>query len=197
MFRKIVKSILVPSGLLLAGCASIPLMSLPKLLSLNIETIDMSQLELAVRLPDNVGVEQGSAKIEMNLKHTKTSEELHHQIFLETIDTAVTPFLTKQSKPGYTVHRFKMTPKQEHEAQLFRQKALSMKSKSEDKIEMTMTASVGFCALKNKPAFDDISMTFYVRTNTQKDFFTLFKEQDVQFDEKSKKAMIENPKYCN
>ena len=86
-----------------------------------------------------------------------------------------------------------MTPKQEHEAQLFRQKALSMKSKSEDKIEMTMTASVGFCALKNKPAFDDISMTFYVRTNTQKDFFTLFKEQDMQFDDKSKKAMIEIP----
>ena len=196
MFRTIVKSILLPIGLILAGCASIPLMSLPKLLSLNIETLDMSQLELAVRLPDNVGVEQGSAKIEMNLKHAKTSENLDHQIFLETIDTAVTPFLTKQSKPGYTVHRFKMTPKQEHEAQLFRQKALSMKSKSKDKIEMEMAASVGFCAFKNKPTFDDISMTFYVRTNAQKDFFALFKEQDIQFDEKSKKAMMENPKYC-
>ena len=197
MFNKIVKCIFIPTALLLTSCASVPLMSLPKLLSLNMETIDMNQVELAVRVQDNVGIKQGSAELKMNLEHTKTKDQLNHRMVLETIETALTPFLTKQNKAGYTVHRFKMTPTQARDAELFRQKALAMKSKNKGKIDMTMAASVRFCAHQNKPAFDNISMTFYVRIKSQQDFFTLIKEQDLQFDDESKKAIIKNPEYCD
>lgn len=42
----------------LTGCASVPLMSLPKLMALDIETLDIETVELAVRLDDTLGIQK-------------------------------------------------------------------------------------------------------------------------------------------
>lgn len=165
-------------------------------MSLDLETVDMSQIELAVRVQDNVGIQKGSAQIGVSLEQEVTGENLSHSLVLKTPDDGMTPFLRRKNKPGYKIHRFKMTTDQSEAAKLFRQKALSLRAKNKDKIKMSLAARVYFCEYKDLTPYDDISMTFYVRTNSQKDFFTLFKERDVKLDEAANKKRKESPTYC-
>ena len=196
MFNSFVKFICVLQVFVLVGCASIPIMSLPKLMSLDLETVDMSQVELAVRVQDTVGIQEKSAQIKIDLEQDNTGEKQTHVLILETPDENLTPFLRRQQKQGYKVHRFKMTQEQAAAADLFRQKALTLKARNKNKNTMTVSARVYFCQYRNLPSYDDISMTFYVRTKSQKDFFTLFKEQKIEMDQDSKNNRIENPKFC-
>jgi len=166
-------------------------------MKLDLETVDMSKIELAVRVQDNVGIQKGSAKIGVTLNHEETDETLKHGLILETPYQGITPFLRRKNKPGYKIHRFKMTTEQAESAKLFRQKAISLRAKNRNKIKMSLAAQVYFCDYKDLPPYDDISMTFYVRTNPQKDFFTLFKEQDVKLNEAANKRRQENRIYCD
>lgn len=102
-------------------------------MSLDLETVDMSQIELAVRAQDNVGLQKGSAQIRVSLEHEVTDQTISHSLVLETPDEGMTPFLRRTNKPGYKVHRFKMTTEQAEAAKQFRLKALSLRSKDKDK----------------------------------------------------------------
>lgn len=197
MLKSCVKFIAISQLICLTACASVPLMSLPKLMSLDAETLDMSQLELAVRLEDNVGIKPGSAIIDVSLEQDATGVEIDNSFTLETPDATLTPFLQRQEKPGYQIHRFKMTPAQAEIARQFRQEALELKAKDKREMEVTFSASVSFCQLEDKPGFDEVNMVFYIRTDSQKEFFTLIKEQNFEFGEDFKKKQAENPNYCD
>lgn len=197
MFYKIVKFLVITQAFFLTACASIPIMSLPKLLSFSLESVDMSEIELAVRLEDNVGIQKGSALVQVDLELAKTGQKLNHGLTLEKLDSNLTPFLQRQNKPGYKIHRFKMTADQADTAQLFREKALAMKVNSKDKIEMSFRARVGFCHFRELPEYEAVSMTFYIKTNPEKDFFTLFKEQELSFEPEEKNKRDKNLKYCD
>lgn len=197
MLKSCVKFIAISQLLCLTACASVPLMSLPKLMSLDAETLDMSQLELAVRLEDNIGIKPGSANVDVSLKQDATGVEIDNSFTLETPDATLTPFLQRQEKPGYKIHRFKMTPAQAEIAQQFRQEALELKAKDKREMELTFSASVGFCQPRNQPAFDEVNMVFYIRTDSQKEFFTLIKEQNLEFGKDFKEKQAENPNYCD
>jgi len=171
-------------------------MSLPKLMALNPETIDMSKIEMAVRVQDNVGLQKGSAAVSVSMTHPKTGESLSHALVLEKPDDSLTRYLTRQNKSGYKIHRFKMTDEQAEAARVFRKEALAMKAASSEKMDMSLSARVLFCQYKNMPAYENVTMKFYVKTNPKKDFFTLFKEQKLKFDAKTKRVMKEKPIYC-
>ncbi len=68
------RAFVVSSAVLLSGCASVPLTSLPKLMSLDAETIDPATLELAVLHSDNVGIAPGTAKISVELTDERSGQ---------------------------------------------------------------------------------------------------------------------------
>lgn len=184
------------SALALSACASVPLMTLPKLMSLDVKTIDLSEIEMAVRVQDNVGLKKGSAAVKVSLENSKLTETLSHSLILETPDETLTPYLTRQAKSGYKIHRFKMTPEQAIAAQAFREKALVMRSKGKKDIDMSLAARVLFCQYKDAKPYDAVSMKFYIRTHPKKDFYTLFKEQHIKFSPEAQKKMAEPSAYC-
>lgn len=135
--------------LALAGCASIPLTSLPKLMRLDVETIDPEALELAVILPDNVGVKPETARLSIALEDDDTGETIRIR---QVVDMPVrTPdrVLQRATKAGQHVHRFKLSESAAQALRTFRVDALRMKAERDD-VTATFGASVGFCRLDNR-----------------------------------------------
>ena len=182
----------------LTGCASIPLMSLPKLMALDMETLDIEKVELAVRLDDSLGISKGSAQLSIKVENEKTKAILAHRLILDVRDEDLTPFLKRKAKPGYKIHRFKLTPEQAEAAQSFRTEALALRDKSGKDLKSELSASVGFCQAKKGTEYEGASLTFYVRTNPNKDFYTLFKEQNVTMSAgREAKLKATAPVYCD
>lgn len=171
--------VLVLCAFVVTACSSVPLASLPKLAAVKPETMDMSQMELAVRVPEGVGIRDNSAKLDILLKSKASGETLSYAMELHQPNKELTSYLKRQERKGYKVYRYKMTEEQLAKAEAFRIKALDLKARSEGtKNEMTLNASAGFCRLA-EGATNSIDMTFYIRTKSNKDFFKLFKEQSL------------------
>ena len=185
------------AAFLLTACASVPLMSLPKLAALDPETLDIDKIELAVRLDDTVGIKKDSAQLFIKIENEKTNKDLQHRLVLNVRETDLTPFLQKKERSGYTVHRFKLTPEQAKTAEGFRQDALDMRDTYGKDLKSKLAAQVAFCQFKDGPSLDKFNMTFYVRTNPNKDFFTLFKKQEIQFSAEKKAKIEASPVYCD
>ena len=187
---------LLSVSLALTACASVPLMSLPKLMKLSPETMEIGKIELAVRLDDTVGIKRDSAQLFIKIDNEQTNKSLQHRLILNVRETELTPFLQKKEKSGYTVHRFKLTPEQAEASENFRKTALEMRETYGKSLNSNLTAQVGFCQFKDGPELDSASMTFYVRTNPEKEFFTLIKEQNIQYDAETKAKIAKDPVYC-
>lgn len=172
-------------------------MSLPKLTALDPETLEMDKIELAVRLNDTVGIKKDSAQLFIKIENEKTNKALDHRLVLNARETELTRFLKKKEKSGYTVHRFKLTPEQAKATEDFRKNALEMRETSGKDLKSKLTAGVAFCQFKDGPSLDKFSMTFYVRTNPKKDFYTLFKEQNIQYSAETKAKIEDAPVYCD
>ncbi|CAN0345422.1 unnamed protein product, partial [Chrysoparadoxa australica] len=68
---------------MMSACSSVPITSYPKLASMNPETMDMREIEIAVRLQDDFGIIEDSVVIDVSLVHEETGEMLQEQFILE------------------------------------------------------------------------------------------------------------------
>lgn len=177
----------------LSACASIPLTTLPKLAGLNFETIDMSKIELAVRLQDNIGIQEGTAKLAFSLENPK----FEHLMVLDEPNRALSPYLMRKEKPGYKIYRFEISPEQYELAEIFRKNVLDAKKNTRGKTSMTLNATVGFCQLEKGIVPETIKMTFFLKTAKDRDFYTLVKEQDITFKPDDVQKMKRDPIYCS
>lgn len=166
----------------LSGCASIPLTSLPKLMSLNIETIDPDALELAVMVPDTVGIKPGSAQLKIKITNKDTGQELNTEQVVDMPVSSVDPVLQRKLKSGQAVHRFKLSETAAAELKTYREDALIMRAEASDTTG-SFGASIGFCRLKDTDFPEKVPMVFYVRTKPGQSFFKLFKTQTMKTDD--------------
>jgi len=152
------------------SCSSVPLTSLPKLAAVKPETMDMSQLELAVRVPAPIGIPDDSAKLDITLKSAVTGETLFQELTLGQPNPELTTYLEKQEKRGYKIYRYKMNAAQVAQAETFRKAVEELRSRSKGaKNQMTLNASTGFC-LAGAGELDSIDMTFYEGTRSKVNF---------------------------
>lgn len=183
-------AILIIGGMLQA-CSSVPLSSLPKLRGLKAETMDMSQLEMAVRLQENMGIAKDGAVLTMDIRNHVSGERLSQEMILQAPNPELTKYLLKQQKPGYRIYRFKLTGDQLAEAQTFRTKALDLDARATgQKNNGTFEANAQLCSHVEGTVFDQAKMTFYIRTKSDKEFFMLFKEQTMALRDKAGEAVV-------
>ena len=180
-------------AILLSACASIPLTTLPKLAGLNFETVDMSKIELAVRIQESVGIQKGTAKLKFDLENPK----FKHAMTLDEPNTMLSPYLKRQEKPNYKIYRFEISPEQYELAEAFRAKVLEAKKKTKGKTRMSLNATVGFCQFEKGPVLETIKMTFFLKTAKDRDFYTLIKEQDISFTPEDIEEMKLKPIFCS
>jgi len=178
------------AGLLMTGCATVPLSSIPKLRGLNPETVDMSKLEMAVRLPAGVGIGEKGAYLTMKMDSPHAGETIAEVINFKTPDPELTDYLSRQAKAGQAIYRFKLTGDKLAAAESFRRKALDLRARSEGhKSEYTYLAYADYCSTNKADSLSELDLTFYIRTRPDKSFFKLFKEQNLVFKDKSGETM--------
>lgn len=95
--------------LILSSCGHVPLTSLPKLKQLNLMTLDVQQLRVAVEMPDGLEVRQGSAIIRTGLRETDTEPALEERIVLQPVQLDDAIKATANLSPRAEVFRIAAT----------------------------------------------------------------------------------------
>ncbi|MEM8616361.1 MAG: hypothetical protein AAGF20_05440 [Pseudomonadota bacterium] len=78
---QILPTLLVAALLSLSACTSIPITSMPKLASLDAETMDLSKVELAVRMQDDFDIVPESAVLSVALAHKRLASRSGRILF--------------------------------------------------------------------------------------------------------------------
>ena len=165
---------------LIASCTSVPITSYPKLATLDPMTMDLADLELAVRMQDDFGIIKDSAVLSVGLVHEETGDAIQRQFVLQENPQPLTDTLKGKQKAGYVIRRFKMDPETAAEAMDYRTEVIARRdAEPGDQHEGTFSASVGFCMEPGGNPFLDPRMTLFLRTAPDKNFFTMVKETKV------------------
>lgn len=167
------------SAILLVSCSTIPITTIPKLMALDPETIDIGDVEMAIRLGDDFRIKNKSAMLKISIENKASAQKYAERFILEHSTEPLTPFLLRKQKDGYAVYRFKMTEEAVERATTLRENAYKMRKNSRKKNSVTISASAKFCLKSGANPFTDLAFTFFIRTNPNKKFYTLFKERKL------------------
>jgi hypothetical protein len=176
----------------IAACTSVPITSYPKLASLDPETMDLADIELAVRMQDDFGIIEDSAVLSVSLQHKDTGEKIQERFILEMNDVPLTRVLNQKNKQGYVIKRFRMSPETAAAATAYRKQVVKLRNAEPGKQhEGTFGANVGFCMQPGGNPFLDPRMTLFIKTEPDEDFFTMIKETKVSLPrDQMKKAKL-------
>lgn len=162
----------------LVACTSVPVASLPKLAALDPVAMDASQIEVAVRAPDDYDLPEDGATLVLTVwqeEGDRTREELFH---LKPVPGGLTAFLTKRSKAGFAFHRLRIDPKDAPRMDEFRAHMLSLKDAPGQK-SLSVSVTTRPCLKPGANPFKDPRIAIYLRPTREDDYFTLVKERSV------------------
>lgn len=161
---------------MLSSCTSIPITNIPKLMALNPETIDIGSVEMALKIPDGFQIQGKGATLKIMIENDASAEKYTERFILERNAEPLTPFLVRKQKDGYVIHRFSMTEEAVSRATALRENAYKMRENSPKNNSVTISASAKSCLKSGANPFTDMRLTFFIRTDPKKKFYTLFKE---------------------
>lgn len=163
----------------LTGCLSVPITSVPKLLALKPETMDISGMEVAVRVQDDFVIDEDGVILRFVAPISNSDETLKKTISLTPIEAALTPYLQKQTRRGFQIKRFRVNPDDvplfvDYRNQVLEERALGIGNK-----KGSFFAAAKGCLKQSANPFVDIKMTLYLKTDKEKKYFKLFREQKL------------------
>ena len=169
-------------GVVLGGCASIPLTSMPKLAGLKPETMALEKVQLAVRVQEDFQLYRDGAKLSVGA--SGETLEVPMTLALELVPSTgeLTPYLQGQARRGYRIAMFEVDPEDADDIRAFREAILALKTRSagQGKHALTISATANGCVAGGANPFQDLRMKLYLRTDEADEFFTLFKEQKLR-----------------
>jgi hypothetical protein len=174
-------------ALSLGACASIPLTSIPKLMSLQGEDVRISDLELAVRADEGVRVTPGSAQIMVSLTNAARGVARNETLVLQPTGAPLTPFLKQKAKRGTTIYRFRIAEADRARSDGLKQQALGLRAKpgeEKSKSQLSLGAKANLCVAAGRASPEVARMTLYLRGRPDEEFFTLVEEQRFKLDGK-------------
>lgn len=169
------------AGLVLVGCTSIPLSSIPKLASLDPRTADFAQMEVAARIPDDFLIYKDGTLLILELKTRGelSGEDVKHKLVLQPIEDELTPWLKDRHKKGFYIKRFRVNPEDVSTVLAFRAEAERRAADFPRQNEFNVAAGVNGCLAETANPFRDDRYTVYLRRSPDEDYFTLFRESPL------------------
>lgn len=162
----------------LSACTHVPLSSIPKLAQIDPETTDLSQVELAVRVPQDFRLHRDGASINVALiPEGGTPETLALQ--LEHSTAPLTPFLERQQGSKFKILRFELDPEEAKRATDYRTHVIALKEQLRAEGRGgSASFSVGStgCLSPGANPFQDLRMKFFMRTKPDEEFYPPIKE---------------------
>lgn len=161
-----------------AGCASIPVASLPKLAALDPVSMDAGEVEVAVRAPDDYELPEGGVTLVLSVWQEEGDHKREELFHLVPVPGGPTDFLRKRAKAGFTIHRLHVDPKDAPRMDDFRAHMLSLKETPGQK-SLSVSVTTRPCLKPGANPFKDPRVAIYLRPTQDEDYFTLVKERAV------------------
>ncbi|MGU9982182.1 hypothetical protein ACJ4V0_19285 [Phreatobacter sp. HK31-P] len=100
---------LIAATLLLGGCLSTPIRSIPRLLRLDFATLKMDEVRAGLRLPDMLRVRPGDATMTVRTRGPQGATE---DVFVlaEDADAGERSRLTAEARPGFALSLWRIAP---------------------------------------------------------------------------------------
>ncbi len=159
---------------ILAACMSVPVTSLPRLASLNPETVDLAKTEVAVRVPEDFDIDTGGVRLIFAVTRENSPEKLEETFELEEIDGALEAGLQGHAKKGFAISRYRIAPADAPRLAAFRERTLALKSEPGKKA-FSLSANAKPCLKPGANPFQDIKLTLFLRPAPDEDYFMLVK----------------------
>lgn len=169
------------SGLVLAGCLSVPLTSVPRLAALDPVTMDAAGVEVAVRAPGDFDLPEGGAILVLSVWREDGNEKRDERFELVPVSGAPSEFLQGRKKQGFTIHRLHVDPADAPRMADFRTYALSLKDMPGKK-SLSLNVTARPCLKAGANPFRDPRIEIYLRPTQDEDYFTLIKERKVSIE---------------
>lgn len=176
------------TALLLAGCGSVPLGSLPKLSRIDAETTDLSALRVALRVPDAIGPRPRGVNMDVALRMTGEPEQKTTFLLTETRDQADLTGLPPANQSGYSTYSFRLSPEDVARFEAIRATALSNRHSGKKGSMDIAIATKEFCRIGALPKGPLLAST-YLKTSETKTYVTLTRDLDLAREEALADAM--------
>ncbi|PHR55070.1 MAG: hypothetical protein COA43_15800 [Robiginitomaculum sp.] len=163
------------------GCASVPLMSLPKLARIDVETIDVSKVEVAILTLEGVRLQDDAAMLTLEFEGKITGEKIKGRFVLPQSDEPLTKYLQKRTKTGMKMERYHFDEATSADFHSFRSKLFALKKKNPGKNPISFGVMTRPCITAGTNFADSIPLTVYLRTDPNKKFYKLLKKQNMKF----------------
>jgi hypothetical protein len=188
-FRALLSGVL---ALTASACTSVPLGSIPKLMSLQDGNFRASEVEVAVRFEDAFRTPADTAKLTFALVNEGAGVNLNEVFVLEPVTATPTPALRQAAKKGFLVQRFRIAIADRARLESVIARAKGLKAAKAGKSTLSASAGTGLCRPSGAPARSSVRMTVLLKVDPREDFFVLLKETRIQM----KGAGVEKVKPC-
>ena len=164
------------------ACVNVPLTSIPKLASIDPATTDFSQVELAVRVPEDFRLHRDGATIDVVLTpEGETPQSLNLQLQHST--EPLTPFLKQQAGSKFEITRFEISEEDAAQAADYRTQVIAtqerLKAVGRGGSASFSLGSTG-CLTPGANPFQDLRMKFFMRTKPDEEFYPPIKELQIR-----------------
>ena len=166
-------------SILLAGCTTIPLTSIPKLSRINFLTTDIERVRIALTVPNSFGLRKPPAFFKYD--YQLEGEELHQNSIQleETHDPADLSGIPSDLLPGETLHVFRMPQSSAEQLAKLREDEKQRAKTQKRKGKLNVGIAGNFCK-KSEPPDGPILTTTFVLTSETETWVTFTRNLDVR-----------------
>jgi hypothetical protein len=178
--NRLVRVLASAAALILAGCSSVPLTSIPPLARIDAKTTDLSVLRVAVQLPDALRPRSGGVKLDVVTKLTGEAETRTSFAMTELGETHERTSLPAPPQ-GFSTYVYRLSP---DDAARFEALRASMIEQGKQGKRGSMGLSVAakeFCRANTGPQASLLA-TIYLMTSETKSFVPVVRDFDLLAD---------------
>jgi hypothetical protein len=175
--NRLVRGLASAAALMLAGCSSVPLTSIPPLARIDAKTTDLSMLRVAVQLPDALRPRSGGVKLDVVTKLAGEPEAKTSFAMMEMNEARERTGLPAPPQ-GASTYAYRLSPT---DAARFETLRASMIEQGKQGKRGSMGLGVGareFCRANAAPQAS-LPVTIYLMTSETKSFVPVVKDFDL------------------
>ena len=171
----------VASAILLSGCSTIPLTSIPKLMRIDFMTTDLSRMRVAIALPLSLAPKAGGVVMEMKYRVAENPEQQENLLLVQSSALADKVGLPIDATREQAVFVFQLLPKDVERLNALRAKVAAAKQAHEKGSLGLGISAKQFCKVSAPPSGTLLSTT-YVLTSETESYVTMAQNFDLRSD---------------
>jgi hypothetical protein len=167
--------------LLLAGCTTVPLASIPKLSRIDFMTTDLARVRVAIALPQALAPQPGGVSMQMKYRVGDEPEKQEILLLVQTRPVAGQPGLPAVDSASGTAYIFQLSGLDVEKLNALRASVGAAKAKGQKGSLSLGVEAKQFCSLSALPAGPLLTSTF-VLTSENDGFVALSRDFDLRSD---------------